>query len=74
MRLNLEDRIDCNDRETTKDGFPYCRINNLNCPYVQLDRLVDLGIQGCFHPCNFIPLKRGDYERNTEDRRIRESH
>jgi len=58
MRLNLEDKVDCNDRETTKDGFPYCRVNNLSCPYIVLAQLVDLNIQGSFYKCDFMPMMR----------------
>ena len=73
MRLNLEDKIECNDRETTKDSFPYCRENNINCPYIVISQLVDLGIKGSFYKCDFMPLKRSDVDgrRDTERRDYR---
>jgi hypothetical protein len=49
---SLEEKIKCDFREHTKDGFPYCTGFILDCPYIDRKRYILLGMMQC-HPCGY---------------------
>lgn len=77
MKSKLEALIEganCKERESTSDGFEYCRGNISGCPYLDNDRFVTV-LKGSYHPCKyfnafdkFIGLESNKKEKKGEEK------
>jgi len=45
----------CDSRETNKDGFVYCLVNDRNCPYADTGRYIT-NFMGSFYPCRYFKV------------------